>query len=166
MNRKFRKSFLNIDRLEKFCEKELRRIILYPESSDKVIQPLNDVFAVIYNASFEYQTAMRNIQNYIIQTIIHRLKKSRIKHIVKNKCEKDGGVWLYIDIIKNKTIFSILKMRIDSTIPHISFSMYSLSSKRNPINVHDVRKVYRNRYLRNEIIYSKLNLKRGYIELT
>tara|TARA_B100001248_G_C27392066_1_gene463029 strand:- start:1995 stop:2549 length:555 start_codon:yes stop_codon:yes gene_type:complete len=164
MNKKFRKRFLDLDKLEDFCESKLKKYTLTPISSKEAIKPLNDVFAIIYNSSFEFNNTIRSIQNYIINTITRKLERSKIPYTIKNKCEKDGGVWLYIDIVENKYIYSIIKMRVDPLLPHISFSIYSLSSKDNPITVHDIRKVYRNKYLRSEIEYSKIKLKNGEIE--
>ena len=164
MNKKFRKTFLDLDKLEDFCESKLKKYTLTPISSKEAIKPLNDVFAIIYNSSFEFNNTIRSIQNYIINTITRKLERSNIQYTIKNKCEKDGGVWLYIDIVENNYIYSIIKMRVDPLLPHISFSIYSLSSKDNPITVHDIRKVYRNKYLRNELEYSKIKLKNGEIE--
>ena len=166
INKKILKSFINLNKLEIYCEYILKKIKIYPLQYNQVIQPLNDTFAIIYNSSFEFQTAIQKIQNYIIKSITSKLKKCNIKYIFKHKCEKDQGVWLYIDIIKKKSITSIIKMRIDNILPHISFSPYSLYRKKNPISVYDIRKIYRNKYLRQDISDTLLRFNQGYIEFS
>ena len=164
INNKILKSFINIDKLEIYCEHILRNLIIYPTNYNNVIQTLNDTFAVIYKSSFDFQKAIQQIQNYIVNNITRKLKKSKIKFMIKHKCEQDKGVWLYIDIIKNNTNISIMKMRIDTLLPHISFSPYSLYRKKNPITVYDIRKIYRNINLRKDLSKSQLLFNKGYIE--
>ena len=166
MNPKLQKNLLHIDKLLEFSERILKNITIYPTSAKNVINPISDVFAVMYNSSFEFHKALTKIHNYIINMITSKLDKLRLPYNVKHKCEKDGGVWLYIDIIQKKNIISILKMRTDPLHPHISFSIYSLSRKENPITVHDIRKLYRNNKLRDEIERSKLKFKQGTIEFS
>lgn len=166
INNKFLKAFFNLDKLEIYCEHVLKQINIYPVNYNKVIQTLNDTFAIIYNSPYEFQIAIQKIQNYITESIIRKLKKSRTRYIIKHKCEKDNGVWLYIDIIKNNTITSIMKMRIDQLLPHISFSPYSLYRKKNPITVHDIRKIYRNTELRKDISDTRIQLNKGYVEFS
>ena len=43
--------------------------------------------------------------------------------------------------------------------------MYS-ASKKNPINVYDIRKLYRNKELKEEISKNKLKFRKGFIEFT
>ena len=96
--------------------------------------------------------------------IATKLNKSKIKYRFKYKCEQDMGVWLYIDIIQKNRVISIGKIRTDDTLPHISFSRQSMSSKKNPINVNDIRKIYRNNELRHIISNTNLNMNDGYVE--
>ena len=166
MNPIFLNKFLNITDLIVFCEKVLNKFTIYPVTANEVIKPLNDVFSIIYGSTFHFHNALTLIHNYIIKTITKKLDKINVPYTVKHKCEKDGGVWLYIDIIKNNTLTSILKMRIDPLLPHMSFSTPSLSHKQNPITVYDIRKIYRNYSLRKEISYSKLDFKNGIIEFS
>jgi hypothetical protein len=163
MNKKIMKSLLNKKKIESFAIREMRNVILMPENPDKVINTLTDVFGIIYKSNMSFNNAINNIRNFLIKEIIRKLRK--YKYTTKYKCEKDGGVWFYIDIVKNEKIISILKIRSDQLLPHISWSMYS-NFKKNPINVYDIRKLYRNRELKEEISKSKLKMKQGFIEFT
>ena len=96
--------------------------------------------------------------------IATRLNQYNLQYRFKYRCEKDMGVWTYIDIIRDNKIISIGKIRSNDTLPHISFSRQSMSSKNNPLNVNDIRKIYRNNELRNTICQSSLNLNDGYVE--
>ena len=164
MNYKFMKKLLNLNKIEIFSEKVLKNIKLKTLKSDKVIGTLNDVFAIIYDNSFEYNKAIQKINKFILEMIAYKLNRSKIKYRFRYKCEKDMGVWIYIDIIHKNKIISIGKIRSDDTIPHISFSRQSMSSKNNPVNVNDIRKIYRNNELRNIISNTYLNLNDGYVE--
>lgn len=163
MNKKIMKNIINIKKLEKFAKTQLRNIIIMPESSDKVINTLTDVFGIIYKTNMKFNNAINNIRNFLITEIIKKIKK--YKYTTKYKCEKDGGVWFYIDIIRKDKIISIIKIRSDQLLPHISWSMYS-ASKKNPINVYDIRKLYRNKELKEEISKNKLKFRKGFIEFT
>ena len=163
MNKKIMKSLLNKKKIESFAIREMRNVILMPENPDKVINTLTDVFGIIYKSNMSFNNAINNIRNFLIKEIIRKLRK--YKYTTKYKCEKDGGVWFYIDIVKNEKIISIIKIRSDQLLPHISWSMYS-NFKKNPINVYDIRKLYRNRELKEEISKSKLKMKQGFIEFT
>lgn len=163
MNKKIMKSLLNKKKIESFAIREMRNVILMPEKPDKVINTLTDVFGIIYKSNMSFNNAINNIRNFLIKEIIRKLRK--YKYTTKYKCEKDGGVWFYIDIVKNEKIISIIKIRSDQLLPHISWSMYS-NFKKNPINVYDIRKLYRNRELKEEISKSKLKMKQGFIEFT
>ena len=166
INRKFSKRLLDLDKIEIYAEKVLKNIKLKPLKSDKVIGTLNDVFAIIYENSFDFNNAVQKINRFILEMISSKLNKSNIKYRFRYKCEKDMGVWIYIDIIQGNKIISIGKIRSDDTIPHISFSRQSMSSKHNPINVNDIRKIYRNNELRYQISNSSLNMKDGYVEFS
>lgn len=166
MNPKLMKKLINIDKLLDYCEKVVKDITIYPSSSNEVIKPVSDVFAVMYDSSFELDKAINKIHNFIIKMITSKLDKLRKRYTVKLKCEKDGGVWLYVDIIKNNNIISILKMRSDPLLPHVSFSHHSHSRKQNPITVYDIRKIYRNNKIRKEISKSQLKLGNGIIDLS
>lgn len=166
MNPKLMKKLINIDKLLDYCEKVIKDITIYPTSSNEVIKPITDVFAVMYDSSFEFDKAINKIHNFIIKMITSKLDKLRKKYTVKLKCEQDGGVWLYIDIVQNKNIISILKMRSDPLLPHMSFSHHSQSRNKNPITVHDIRKIYRNNKLRKEISRSQLKLGHGIVDLS
>ena len=163
MNKKIMKSLLNKKKIESFAIREMRNVILMPEKPDKVINTLTDVFGIIYKSNMSFNNAINNIRNFLIKEIIRKLRK--YKYTTKYKCEKDRGVWFYIDIVKNEKIISIIKIRSDQLLPHISWSMYS-NFKKNPINVYDIRKLYRNRELKEEISKSKLKMKQGFIEFT
>ena len=166
INRKFSKQLLNLDKIEIYAEKVLKNIKLKPLKSDKVIGTLNDVFAIIYENSFDFNNAVQKINRFILEMISSKLNKSNTKYRFRYTCEKDMGVWIYIDIIQGNKIISIGKIRSDDTIPHISFSRQSMSSKHNPINVNDIRKIYRNNELRYQISNSSLNMKDGYVEFS
>lgn len=166
INKKILKAFINIDKLEQFCTKVLKNIKLFPVNQKDVIRSLNDVFSVIYKSSFEFQNALSKIHLYIINSITSKLKRTNTRYNSNYRCEKDGGVWLYIDVVKKNVTTSILKLRIDNLLPHITFSIYSLSKKTNAINVHDIRKIYRNHQLRQNISNSKLSLNKGQINLS
>jgi hypothetical protein len=163
INPKILKKFININKLEDYCYSVLKNIKIYPTSERDVIKSLSDVFAIIYKSSYELQSALLKIHLYIIKIITDKLKRSNTTYISRYKCEKDGGVWLYIDVINKNVTTSIAKIRIDNLLPHISFSIYSLSKNTNPINVHDIRKIYRNNKLRKDISKSYISLKKGYI---
>ena len=163
MNKKIMKSLINKKKIEQFAKREMRNIILMPENPNKVINTLTDVFGIIYKSNMKFNNAINNIRNYLINEITRKLKK--YKYTTKYKCEKDGGVWFYIDIVRKDKIMSIIKIRSDPLLPHISWSMYS-ASKKNPINVYDIRKLYRNRELKEEISKNKLKMKKGIIEFT
>ena len=164
MNPKFMKKLLNLDKIEIYAEKVIKNIKLKPIKSDKVIGTLNDVFAIIYENSFKFDSAIQKINKFILTMIATKLNQYNLQYRFKYRCEKDMGVWTYIDIIRDNKIISIGKIRSDDTLPHISFSRQSMSSKNNPLNVNDIRKIYRNNELRNTISQSSLNLNDGYVE--
>ena len=151
MNPKFMKKLLNLDKIEIYAEKVIKNIKLKPIKSDKVIGTLNDVFAIIYENSFKFDSAIQKINKFILTMIATKLNQYNLQYRFKYRCEKDMGVWTYIDIIRDNKIISIGKIRSDDTLPHISFSRQSMSSKNNPLNVNDIRKIYRNNELRNTI---------------
>lgn len=163
MNKKMMDKILNKNKVENFAKNQLKNVILKPENSDKVINTLSDVFGIIYKSNLKLENAIANIRKFIIKQIIKKIKKYQYK--TKYKCEKDGGVWFYIDIIKNNKIYSIIKIRSDELLPHISWSMHSFK-KKNPINVYDIRKLYRNKKLKEYISKSKLKMKYGFIEFS
>ena len=56
----------------------------------------------------KFNNAINNIRNFLITEIIKKIKK--YKYTTKYKCEKDGGVWFYIDIIRKDKIINTLDL--------------------------------------------------------
>ena len=166
MNPQFMKKLLDLDKIEIYAEKLLRNIKLKPLKSDKVIGTLNDVFAIIYEATFDFNNIIQKINKFILTMIATKLNRANITYRFRYKCERDMGVWIYIDIIKGPRIVSIGKIRSDDTLPHISFSRQAMSSQHNPVNVNDIRKIYRNHDLRYDISRTQFDMSDGYVEFT